>query len=197
MHWKGLRGEAVAAGMISGLSVTIGLVFSPVNVKLAAGFDQTACGLSTAMIGFFVNLFITVVLGLIMQYKPQVFGNAVAAVRNMVPAYEHINLGSRRDSLLNPYLWVAMVLVLLFSVPFYRSPGSPDKFIGDMSAWAFVALFCSGILAILVAFAYTWLWQDWTVEDLPATADGKGLDSPTAAEQELSAAVAANKDVAA
>ncbi|WIA33094.1 hypothetical protein OEZ86_006248 [Tetradesmus obliquus] len=197
LHWKGLRGEAVAAGMISGLAVTIGLVFSPVNVKLAAGLDQTACGLSTAMIGFFVNLFVTVVLGLIMQHKPQVFGKAAAAVRNMVPAYEHINVGSKRDSLLNPYLWAAMVLVLLFSVPFYRTPGSPDKFVGDMSAWAFVALFCSGILAILVAYAYMRLWQDWDVEALPATANGKDLDGATAAEQELSAAVAANKDVAA
>ncbi|KAF6264653.1 hypothetical protein COO60DRAFT_1483815 [Scenedesmus sp. NREL 46B-D3] len=176
--------------MASGLAVTIGLVFSPVNVRLAAGLDQTACGLSTAMIGFFVNLFITVLLGLAMQHKPELFGKAAAAVRSMVPAYEHINVGGRRDSLLNPYLWVAMVLVLLFAVPFYRTPGSPDKFIGDMSAWAFVALFCSGILAMLVAYAYMRLWQDWTVEDLPATAAGKGVDGSTAAEQELSAAVA-------
>jgi hypothetical protein len=197
LHWKGLRGEAVIAGMISGLAVTVGLVFSPINVRLTAGLDQTACGLSTAMIGFFVNIFITVVLGLIMQHKPEVFGKAVAAVRNMVPAYEHINVGGRRDGLLNPYLWAGMVLALLFSVPFYRTPGSPDKFIGDMASWAFVSLFCSGILASLAAFGYMYLWQDWTVEELPATANGKGLDSPTAAEQELSAAVAANKDVAA
>jgi hypothetical protein len=39
--------------MVAGLAVTVGLVFSPLNVGLAKGLDATACGLSTAMIGFF------------------------------------------------------------------------------------------------------------------------------------------------
>eukprot|EP00775_Hariotina_reticulata_P011366 gene11366-11515_t len=160
LHWRRLRGEAVAVGMITGLAVTVGLVFSPVNVKLSAGLDQTACGLSTAMIGFFVNIFVTVTLGLLMQHKPDVFGKAAAAVSSMMPSLEFIDIGRKRSSLLNPYLWPACVLLLLFVVPFYRKPGSPDAFVGDVSAWAFTALLLSGILALVVAFAYMRLWGD-------------------------------------
>lgn len=169
----------------AGLAVTIGLVFSPINVKLAAGLDQTACGLSTAMIGFFVNLFVTVVLGLVMQYRPQLAGQAFAAVRSAMPNYNHINIGNTRDALLNPYLWAAMVTVLLFTVPFYRVPLSPEVFVGDMAAWAFVSLMLSGVLACLVSYGYMVLWRSYETERLPskdAAADAgsapSGLELP-------------------
>jgi hypothetical protein len=166
----------VCAHLFTGLIITIGLVFSPVNVKLAAGLDQTACGLSTAMIGFFVNLFVTVVLGLVMQYKPQMLGQAFAAVRSRLPHYNHINVGSKTDPLLNPWLWAAMVTVLLFTVPFYRVPMSLDVFVGDMSAWAFVALMLSGVLAVLVSYAYMVMWQTYEVEQLPSKDAGAGVE---------------------
>lgn len=194
LHWKGLRGEAVVAGMVTGLATTIGLVFSPVNVKLAAGLDQTACGLSTAMIGFFVNVFTTVVLGLIMQHRPGLFGRVFSGVAHMAPAYNYINIGSVRCTLLNPYVWPVMVAVLLFSVPFYRTPGSPDRFIGDMSAWAFVALLCSGILAAIVAYMYTFKWNDWAEEGLPGARDGKSADAGVTSNDH--AVETASKDIA-
>lgn len=153
---------------MTGLAVTIGLVFSPVNVKLSAGLDQTACGLSTAMIGFFVNITVTVVLGLVMQHKPELAGQAFAAVRASMPHYNHINIGNVRDTMLNPYIWAAMITVLLFTVPFYRVPLSLDVFVGDMSSWAFVALMLSGVLAILVSYAYMRLWTSYDVEKLPS-----------------------------
>lgn len=201
LHWKGLRGEAVAAGMLSGLAVTIGLVFSPVNVKLAAGLDQTACGLSTAMIGFFVNLFVTVVLGVVMQQRPGMFGRTFAAVRDLIPSLEHINVGSTRCTLVNPYLLTAVAIVLLFTVPFYRVPLSPDFFVGDMSLWAFIALFLSGILAVMVAYAYMRLWTDWDEGSLAGAAKDGAVDvsADVATQQELSKAAAdlpASKDVA-
>ena len=180
----------------AGLAITIGLVFSPVNVKLAAGLDQTACGLSTAMIGFFVNLFVTVVLGLVMQHKPELAGSAFAAVRNAMPDYNHINIGSKRDSLLNPYLWAAMVTVLLFTVPFYRVPLSLEVFVGDMAVWAFVALLLSGVLAILVSYAYMRLWESYPTEQLPskdsadaASGAAAGLELPDLANKDVSAGV--------
>lgn len=202
LHWKGLRGEAVAAGMLSGLFITIGLVFSPVNVKLAAGLDQTACGLSTAMIGFFVNLFVTVVLGVIMQRHPGFFGRTFAAVRDLIPSLEHINVGSTRCTLVNPYLMTALIIVLLFTVPFYRVPLSPDFFVGDMALWAFIALFLSGILAVMVAYAYMRMWTDWDEGSLGAAGKAAAVDmsADVASEQELSKAaadLAAGKDIAA
>lgn len=48
LHWKGLRGEAVLAGMVAGLGVTIGLVFSDYNLRRAAGGDMLECGESSA-----------------------------------------------------------------------------------------------------------------------------------------------------
>ncbi len=44
LHWRGLRGEAVLAGMVSGAAVTLGLVFSEQNVKYAAGDDMLSNG---------------------------------------------------------------------------------------------------------------------------------------------------------
>lgn len=165
-------------GSPAGLAITISLVFSPVNVKLSAGLDQTACGLSTAMIGFFVNLFVTVVLGVIMERKPELAGQAFAAVRSMMPHYDHINIGRKRDPLINPYLWAAIVTVLLFTVPFYRVPLSLDVFVGDMSSWAFVALMLSGVLAVLVSFAYLRMWESFEAEALPSKdADAAGAGS--------------------
>jgi Na+/proline symporter len=61
LHWDSLRGEAVAAGMLTRVA-TIGLVFTSVKMRLTAGLDQVACGLSTAMICSFVNLTETVLL---------------------------------------------------------------------------------------------------------------------------------------
>ena len=189
LHWRGLRGEAVAAGMLTGLATTVGLVFSPVNVRLAAGLDQTACGLSTAMIGFFVNITVTVVLGLLLQYKPSIFGQAVAAVRNAVPLLDHIDMGRVRDPLTNPYMWAVLVIVLLFTVPFYRVPLSPDVFVGDMASWAFVALLLSGVLALMVASAYTFLWRDYTPVD-QKLGDAKTVDEKVAAAGPVATATA-------
>jgi nitric oxide reductase large subunit len=135
------------------------------------------------MIGFFVNITVTVVLGLLMQHKPNFAGSAFAAVRNAMPDYNHINIGSKRDPLLNPYLWAAMVLVLLFTVPFYRVPLSLEVFVGDMSAWAFVALMLSGVLACLVSYAYMRMWESYQPEQLPskdtAEAGGEAMPEPS------------------
>lgn len=120
------------------------------------------------MIGFFVNLFVTVVLGLAMQYRPQLAGQAFAAVRSAMPHYNHINIGNTRDALLNPYLWAAMVTVLLFTVPFYRVPLSLEVFVGDMAAWAFVSLMLSGVLACLVSYGYMVLWRSYETDKLPS-----------------------------
>ncbi|KAF8067290.1 cyclin-C1-1 [Scenedesmus sp. PABB004] len=200
LHWRGLRGEAVAAGMVAGLATTVGLVFSPINVKLAAGLDQTACGLSTAMIGFFVNITVTVGLGLAMQHAPRGFGAAFARVASALPAFEHVDVGTVRCTLLNPWLWAAMVPVLLFTVPFTRRPLSPNAFVGDMAEWPFVALLLSGVLACLVAFAYSRLWTDWAEPGLPDGAPaGKGADDVAegtrgASDAAAPAAVAGGKD---
>lgn len=180
----------------AGLITTISLVFSPVNVKLAAGLDQTACGLSTAMIGFFVNIFVTVVLGLVMQYKPQLCGSAFAAVRSAMPHYDHINIGSKRDPMLNPFLWAGIVVLLLFTVPFYRVPLSLDAFVGDMASWAFVALMLSGFLAILCSFAYMRMWQSYDAEALPGSKDAAAAGS-AGTELPASGLDSSNKDLSA
>jgi hypothetical protein len=142
--------------MVAGLAVTIGLVFSPLNTGLSKGLDSTACGLSTAMIGFCVNLFVTVALGLLLQWRPTLFGDAAAAASK---AYDRLDIGAKRDKMLNPVFIGAMLLLLLFTAPFCFPTGSANAFVGDMAAWAFVALFLSGVLAIITACAYIFLWE--------------------------------------
>ena len=70
LHWKGLRGEAVLAGMLVGLSVTFGFTFSALNVKLALGLEETKQGWSPALIGFCFNLIVTGLLGLALEKAP-------------------------------------------------------------------------------------------------------------------------------
>jgi hypothetical protein len=189
----------------TGLAVTIGLVFSPVNVKLAAGLDQTACGLSTAMIGFFVNITITVLVGLLLQHRPQLLKSSAS----LAPSTHALDIGRVRDAMLSPWLWAAMVTVLLFTTPFYRVPLSPDVFVGDMSSWAFVALMLSGVLAVLVSFAYQRRWTTYECAGGALPCDTKDVDTavpavpPSQQQCELSGSssvnggAAASKDVAA
>jgi hypothetical protein len=158
LHWRGLRGEAVLAGMVSGLAVTVGLVFSPYNVGLAKGLDSTASGLSTAMIGFFVNFAVTVALGLALKYYPNLFGNALAAARRAA-AIEHLDIGAKRDKMLKPLPWALMFLLLLFTAPLCFRPGARNKFIGSMAVWPFISLLFSGVLAFIAAYAYLFLWE--------------------------------------
>ena len=114
LHWRGLRGEAVAAGMFSGLAVTIGLVFSPLNTGLVKGQDSTACGLSTALIGFFVNITITVVLGLLLQKRPTLFGDVAAATASAkATLYEKLDMGPRRVRMLNAPVMLLLIMLLL------------------------------------------------------------------------------------
>ncbi|KAG2500633.1 hypothetical protein HYH03_001400 [Edaphochlamys debaryana] len=68
LHWRGLRGEAVLVGMVCGLGVTLGIMFSDKNVLLKKGSDLTAMGISSAWFGFVVNFGLTVIIGLALQY---------------------------------------------------------------------------------------------------------------------------------
>lgn len=146
--------------MVSGLAVTVGMVFSPLNTGLAKGLDSTACGLSTAMIGFFVNIFITVTLGLLLQRYPALFGDvAIAAKRSGAAALNFLDIGSKRDKMLNWPVLGTVFLLLLFSAPFCFPAGAPNVFVGDMAAWAFVALLLAGVLAVVTAVAYVTLWE--------------------------------------
>lgn len=159
LHWRALRGEAVAAGMISGLAVTIGLVFSPLNVGLEKGLDSTACGLSTAMIGFIVNITVTVTLGLLLQWRPNLLGDPSAAASSGA-ALDRLDMGPKKDKALRYWpVLLAMLLLLVFCAPFCFRPGSRNKFVGDMAAWPFVALLFSGVLAAAAALGYMFLWE--------------------------------------
>jgi hypothetical protein len=191
LHWRGLRGEAVLAGMIAGLGVTLGLVFTPLNVGLPKGLDMLACGLSTALLGLFVNLVVTVTLGLLLQWRPNLFGDAAAAARRAAAAtlgFGPLDIGTRRDKMINPYALGAAFLLLLFSAPFCFKPGARNRFIGDMAVWPFVSLVLSAALAILASYCYLFLWEEFQEPSggaaggkqvSPASSDdGKGAVAP-------------------
>lgn len=243
LHWRRLRGEAVLVGLVTGLSITLGLVFSDQNVRRAAGGDLTKCGLSSAWIGFCANMGLTVLLGLAMQFYPKLFGmapvpyaleaedvaeedgcqaSAAAAAaaapgpvaegfaglslggkaaaggdagvdgdeatgRQSAEAEEEVppvlfvarplDIGPRRDRILNPFLWFFMFLVLLFTVPFYREPLSRDGYVGAIGKWPFTSLLLSGFLAIAGSLMFTFLWEDYKPlgrrNDAPASDDGE------------------------
>ncbi|GIL75284.1 hypothetical protein Vretimale_7979 [Volvox reticuliferus] len=73
----------------------------------------------------------------------------------------HLEIGIHRDRTLNPFMWPLMFLVLLFTVPFYRKPWSWDGYVGYIGSWPFTSLLLSGILAILGAITFLFLWEDY------------------------------------
>lgn len=252
LHWRGLRGEAVLIGICCGLPVTLGFVFSDQNIQRAIGNDLTKTGLSGAWLGFVVNMGVTIILGVLMQHFPRLFGlkalppppeeyesdsdspsasessgsetdagrnqlalkdeAAVAAAKGIdlptaasdaetafpegqqqqqnqhqggldqavalatalatatAPRVEgayrphvarYLDIGGHRDRILNPFWFALMGLVLLFTVPFYRVPMSWDGYVGNIGAWAFTSLFLSGILAIMGAITFMFLWENY------------------------------------
>ncbi|EFJ49747.1 hypothetical protein VOLCADRAFT_104191 [Volvox carteri f. nagariensis] len=224
LHWRGLRAEAVLTGFVCGLGVTLGLVFSDRNIQRANGSDMTVVGISSAWFGFVVNIGITIILGVLMQHFPRLFGLqplppppppeqveevgehedgcefasvgtssgemakeglevpaaasggrfgggaaamiAAAAARSPSVVFSrfvprHLEIGVHRDRTLNPLLFTLMGLVLLFTVPFYRVPMSWDGYVGHIGSWAFTSLLLSGILAILGALTFLFVWEDY------------------------------------
>ncbi len=167
LHWRALRGEAVLAGMVVGSAVTFGLTFSDENVKLAAGDDMLKNGLSGAWVGFCVNVFVTVSAGLVMQLldrrrragaaRPPAVKDAAAGAAEEERSERgveemddprHLDIGPVHDRLLNPALMLVLFLFLLFTVPFYwgvaQNGQQRNKWVGDVSAWAFTSLLLSG-----------------------------------------------------
>ncbi|KAF5837517.1 sodium/solute symporter [Dunaliella salina] len=166
MHWRGLRAEAVLTGMVCGLGVTVGMVFSEKNVMYDRGLDRTENGLSTAWIGFCVNFFVTVTMGLILQFGPRVYPKLAELLTQEIHK-RSIDIGPVHDPLIHPKYMVPFFLLLLFCVPFYREHLTPDTYVGSMASWAFTSLFLSGILALASAAVYKWAWRDYEPLPLP------------------------------
>jgi len=166
LHWKGLRGEAVLAGMLVGLAVTMAFTFSNLNVKLKLGLDETKEGWSCALIGFCFNILVTVHLGIFFERGVQLPNGPLAQFAR--PLNIHQLFGTDIDRLCHPLLWTLMCVLIALTTPFYRDFGSPDHFVGSIASWAFVSLFFSGVITIVVAIAYLVLWKDYQLDPVPS-----------------------------
>lgn len=142
-------------------------------------------GLSGAWVGFCVNLFVTVVLGLAFQFGPRLLNLASAANKGLLPNIHprRLDIGGTKDLLISPYIQIPIVLFLLFSVPFYwKQFPHQNTFVGDFSAWAFTSLLIAGVMAIVTCCAYVLMWRDYTplpVDDLPSSVSGDLETDPT------------------
>lgn len=98
----------------------------------------------------------------------------------------YLDIGTKRSRLVNPYIAFTVFIFLLFTTPFYYhanptpNPKAPhpadevkrDVLVGNIASWAFVSLFLSGVLAIIAAVAYIYLWEDYEPKplvELPST----------------------------
>ena len=70
------------------------------------------------------------------------------------------------------YVWAMLLVPLLFQVPFYRTPGAQDEFIGGLPSWAFVATFFSWVVAVGMAISSFCFWPT-PLEELEAAAREK------------------------
>mmetsp|Transcript_21638 Transcript_21638/g.33861 ORF Transcript_21638/g.33861 Transcript_21638/m.33861 type:complete len:737 (-) Transcript_21638:160-2370(-) len=169
LHWKGLRGEPVLAGMIVGLAVTFGFTFSDLNVKLALGLEETKEGWSPSLIGLCFNIIVTVVGGLLLEFNPNMLPTGPVA-QYARPLDLHKVFGEKPDRLINPFLWGVLLTLTALTIPWYRAEdfGKPDTWVGNISLWAFLSLFFTGVLTIAVAWAYLNLWDDYDLQSEPA-----------------------------
>mmetsp|Transcript_16719 Transcript_16719/g.40010 ORF Transcript_16719/g.40010 Transcript_16719/m.40010 type:complete len:772 (+) Transcript_16719:76-2391(+) len=184
LHWKGLRGEPVLAGMLVGLGVTFGFTFSDLNVKLSLGLDETKEGWSPALIGFCFNLIVTVIGGIFCQ-SPSLGLPAGPLAQYARPLDLERLFGPTRDSFLHPAVVFIFALLTALTVPFYMADewGKPDEWVGNITLWAFLSLLFSGLLAFFVAGAYYFLWTDYTLPKEPplypeADSQGNAVDTP-------------------
>ncbi|EKX46008.1 hypothetical protein GUITHDRAFT_94455 [Guillardia theta CCMP2712] len=163
LHWKGLRGEPVLLGMIVGLAVTFGFTFSSLNVKLSLGQEEIKSGWSPSLVGLCFNLIVTVGGGLLLEKYPNLLKTGELA-QFARPMDIHKLFGEKMDPMINPVMWLVLSIIIAFIVPFYRDMGSPDYFVGSMTAWAFTSLMITGLLTLATAFCYVRFWKDY---DLP------------------------------
>mmetsp|Transcript_22660 Transcript_22660/g.55947 ORF Transcript_22660/g.55947 Transcript_22660/m.55947 type:complete len:732 (-) Transcript_22660:212-2407(-) len=171
LHWKGLRGEPVLAGMIVGLAITIGMTASPVtNSKLQFGVEEYENGWSLALIGLCFNLIITVLGGLLLDLYPNILPVCNELPKFARPLDIEKLFGEKYDKALNPGYWFVWVILFMFMTPFYRVDdfGMPDSFVEFLPTWAFVALLFSAFLTIWIAVGYYFLWQDYDLPNEPS-----------------------------
>lgn len=103
-------------------------------------------GLSGAWVGFCVNLFVTVVVGLALQFGPRIFNRQQKDNSEKEVHPRSLDIGKEHDPLITPWIAIIIFLMLLFTVPFYW-PGVPLgklSYVGNISAWAFTSLFIAG-----------------------------------------------------
>jgi len=151
--------------MILGLATTMGFTFSTLNVKLKLGLDETKEGWSCALIGLCVNVIVTVLLGLIFEHGVKLPSGPLAKFAR--PLNIHELFGTKLDRLCHPVLWLLMSVLIALTTPFYREFGSKDHFVGSLASWAFVSLAFSGVITMVVALAYLFLWDDHVLDPVP------------------------------
>ncbi|GFH31394.1 uncharacterized protein HaLaN_30431, partial [Haematococcus lacustris] len=57
---------------------------------------------------------------------------------------------------------VPLLVVMLFTIPFCFPIRAPNTWVGSMASWAFVSLLLSGAMAAFAAFAYLFLWEEFS-----------------------------------
>lgn len=184
LHWRSMRPEAVLAGMVCGISVTVGLLFSDYNVAYPTS-DRMSTGISTSMVGFFVNIFVTVTTGLLLHHFPvltaptdttadpepdfdlkKMEDKVSSASKNAQIVVKPLSRNPLKLGVVNPLLFLAMSTLLLFTTPIWVPVEEPiAAFIGALSDWAFTSLFLSGLLSVVVASVYIFGWNEFVARD--------------------------------
>lgn len=163
LHW--LSGEAVLAGLVSGLVSGLAFVLDPeFNVKRKAGLDEHSTGWNTCVFALLINIGVvalyTIAEKLVCPSKHAT--KPTASATSARPLF----IGKKVDKMFtNPIPWIVMFITLLAACPFWYDPGSKTKYVGSMATWAFTSLFFSFVLAIEVSLMYLFRWEDYELPE--------------------------------
>ena len=163
LHW--LSGEAVLAGLVSGLVSGLAFVLDPeFNVKRKAGLDEHSTGWNTCVFALLINIGVVALYTIAekFMFPSKEATKPTATATNTRPLF----IGKKVDKMFtNPIPWIFMFLTLLAACPFWYDPGSKTKYVGSMATWAFTSLFFSFVLAIEVSLMYLFRWEDYELPE--------------------------------
>lgn len=92
---------------------------------------------------------------------------------------------SAQEPITKPWLWVAVVAIILVGVPWYLPPGTLGVTVFDVPAWFWISIVAAVALSAICCWACLSLWDLEAHEDWSDSDDEPGPTSPRVDEGSL------------
>ena len=150
LYMEHLDGNMAFAGMASGIGTTVLLWFA------LGDPNARVRGLHCGLIGAVVN--VIVMVG--MNYWETVRPKEPGYVPYFNAAIRELNSSPRDEPLRHPWLFSSSLVLMAAFIPFYRTSGHQDGFVGALPAWTFITVIASLCMSLLAVIGAVFYWED-------------------------------------